>query len=99
MKETFFESITQDRENAIEEIQDILTSRYEIYGLRYLNSLRKEVMDDCKDKKFTSVLDEIIENSNDAYNYLSTICDGDAELMYDCAELDEIILDVLDELV
>lgn len=68
------------------------------YEQPQLLELHSEIMDDNKTCHFVYLVNEIMCNENAAYDYLMNLC-GSEDGLYDCQELDDMVLDIIDELL
>lgn len=82
---------------AANEIKSIIESWN--YENKQLLQLRSEIVDCAKTCFFVYLVNEIIVNEGDAYQYFMNLCDNDEDNLYDCDELDDMVIDAIDELL
>lgn len=88
------ESTLSEKDFAQMEIEDIITDMIHMYSKRILSKIRADLS--SKRGAVMDIIDEIITNQNDAYNYFMSMCDSDD--LYNCEELDDMILDTVQSL-
>lgn len=89
------ESTLSEKDFAQMEIEDIITDMIHMHSKRILSKIRADV--NSKRDVVMAIIDEIITNQNDAYSYFMSTCDSEDDL-YDCEELDDMILDTVQSL-
>lgn len=85
-----------EKDMAQMEIEDIITDMIRTYSRRILSKIRADVTS-SKQGPFVDIVSEIVTNQNDAYNYFMSMCNSTDDL-YDCEELDDMILDTAEML-
>lgn len=88
------ESALSEKDFAQIELEDIITDMVHQYSRRILSKIRADVTS-SKQGPFVDIVSEIVTNQNDAYNYFMSMCDSTDDL-YDCEELDDMILDTVE---
>lgn len=94
--EKLFKESLSDKDFAQMEMEDIITDMIRMYSRRILSKIRADVTS-SKQGPFVDIVSEIITNQDDAYKYFMSICDSTDDL-YDCEELDDMILDTIETL-